>query len=226
MSTILELLKNRLFLIACIIAIASGIMLIMISFGETMFIAFGAIMLIIGFVLLISGYITPIVSESKIGMAVAAFLLLGAIMAIIGIISLPVNDEIAYPLLIGGPVVTILASLAWPCVCCQGSKAIRAQIIGIASAHDQITITELSNLTGAAVKLTSEIVYDAIGKRELSGRMEGATFIRTAPSTTSYAAPSTTTREREIVKVLVICPYCGAKTEQGIGKCQNCQADL
>lgn len=28
------------------------------------------------------------------------------------------------------------------------------------------------------------------------------------------------------VKVLVICPYCGAKTEQGIMKCQNCGADL
>lgn len=27
-------------------------------------------------------------------------------------------------------------------------------------------------------------------------------------------------------KVFVICPYCGAKTEQGIMKCQNCGADL
>ena len=28
------------------------------------------------------------------------------------------------------------------------------------------------------------------------------------------------------VKVLIICPYCGAKTEQGLLKCQNCKADL
>jgi len=87
-------------------------------------------------------------------------------------------------------------------------------------------MTELSNKTGASVKLVSEIVYDAIGKGQLSGRMEGDTFVRSVSTGTTYAAPSTTTREREIVKVLVICPYCGAKTEQGIGKCSNCKADL
>ena len=36
--------------------------------------------------------------------------------------------------------------------------------------------------------------------------------------------------EKELVsvdaKVFVICPYCGAKTEQGIVKCQKCGADL
>jgi len=226
MSDILKLLKTRFFLIACIMAVVSGLIFIMISGGETMFIAFGASMLIVGFVLLISGYITPIVSQSKTGMAIGGFMLLGAILAILGAALIFSLDEIAYPLLYAGPIIVLLACLAWPCVCCQGSKAIRSQIIGIASSHDSITITELSDKTSASVKLASEIVYDAIGKRELSGRMEGDTFVRSAPSTTSYSAPSTTTREREIVKVLVICPYCGAKTEQGIGKCQNCQADL
>ena len=110
-------------------------------------------------------------------------------------------------------------------MCCQGSRAVRSQIIGVASAHDNITISELSRISGATIKSTSEIVYDAIGKGQLKGRMEGDTFIKATPSAT-YAVPSTTTKEREVVKVLVICPYCGAKTEQGIGKCQNCQADL
>jgi len=27
-------------------------------------------------------------------------------------------------------------------------------------------------------------------------------------------------------RVLIVCPYCGAKTEQGLLKCQNCSADL
>ncbi len=27
-------------------------------------------------------------------------------------------------------------------------------------------------------------------------------------------------------RILVICPFCGAKTEQGLLKCQNCHADL
>lgn len=225
MSDILELIKAKFFLIACIAVIVVGGIFVTISMGETMFIVFGASMVFTGFVLLISGFITPIVSESKTGMAIGVFLLLGAILGILGVFSLAL-DEIAMPLVIGGGVLTWLACLAWPCVCCQGSKAVRAQIIGVASAHDTITITELSNASGATVKLTSEIVYDAIGKRELSGRMEGDTFVRSAPTTTTYAAPATTTREREIVKVLVICPYCGAKTEQGIGKCQNCKADL
>jgi hypothetical protein len=34
------------------------------------------------------------------------------------------------------------------------------------------------------------------------------------------------TREIITERVFVICPYCGAKTEQGIMKCQNCGADL
>ena len=32
---------------------------------------------------------------------------------------------------------------------------------------------------------------------------------------------------REVItKILVICPYCGAKNEQGVLKCQNCCAEL
>ena len=41
-------------------------------------------------------------------------------------------------------------------------------------------------------------------------------------------APTGTVREREIVRdrVLVICPYCGSKNEQGVLTCHNCDADL
>ena len=225
MSDILELLKNKLFLIGAIALIISGVFQIAMPWDESVYIGAG-VAIILGIILLISGFITPIVSESKTGMGLGILILLGSILSILGVISVNIMDEIGMPLYFGGLVLAAIVFLAWPCVCCQSSKAVRSQIIGVASAHDTITITELSNISGATVKLTSEIVYDAIGKRELSGRMEGGTFVRSAPSTTSYVAPSTTTREREIVKVLVICPYCGAKTEQGIGKCQNCQADL
>jgi len=55
-----------------------------------------------------------------------------------------------------------------------------------------------------------------------------------APPTVDHyrAPPSTPTEstviEREIVRdrVLVICPYCGAKNEQGVLTCHNCKADL
>ena len=83
---------------------------------------------------------------------------------------------------------------------------------------------------GAALAGLPLIPYSyflAIGKGRLKGHMEGDVFVRdSGVSATHYTTPSTTTREREVVKVLVICPYCGAKTEQGLSKCQNCQADL
>jgi len=47
----------------------------------------------------------------------------------------------------------------------------------------------------------------------------------TAPP--SSPTPSRTIREREITtRVLVVCPYCGAKNEQGILSCHNCDAEL
>ncbi|MHA1634164.1 MAG: hypothetical protein ACTSW8_07945 [Candidatus Thorarchaeota archaeon] len=54
------------------------------------------------------------------------------------------------------------------------------------------------------------------------------------PTTDHYVAPPSTprptetVREREIVRdrVLVICPYCGSKNEQGVLNCQNCDAEL
>lgn len=54
----------------------------------------------------------------------------------------------------------------------------------------------------------------------------------TQPTYDHYVAPPTThagpIREREIVRdrVLVICPYCGTKNEQGITTCSNCDAAL
>ena len=52
----------------------------------------------------------------------------------------------------------------------------------------------------------------------------------TQPTYDHYVAPPSTTtiREREIVRdrVLVICPYCGTKNEQGIIECSNCDAKL
>lgn len=54
-----------------------------------------------------------------------------------------------------------------------------------------------------------------------------------APTVDHYTAPpstpasSRTIREREITtRVLVVCPYCGAKNEQGILNCHNCDAEL
>jgi hypothetical protein len=218
MFDIVELMKTKLFLIGTILMMIAGVILVTIGGGDES-LMMGIPLIVLGLLLFISGYITPVVSESKNGLAIGLILTLGAVILVLGLF-------VDYTMLIAGLSISILMTIAWPIICCQGSQGIKSQVIGVASAHDSISMIELSSKTGASVKLSSEIVYDAIGKGKLSGRMEGGTFVRSAPSTTSYSTPTTTTREREIVKVLVICPYCGAKTEQGIGKCQNCQADL
>ncbi|MHA1863589.1 MAG: hypothetical protein ACTSWA_07455 [Candidatus Thorarchaeota archaeon] len=53
------------------------------------------------------------------------------------------------------------------------------------------------------------------------------------PTMDRYVAPpsqppvSSTIREREVTtRVLVVCPYCGSKNEQGILSCTNCDAEL
>ena len=85
-------------------------------------------------------------------------------------------------------------------------------------------MAELSQRTGMSIEVVRDIVYDAIGKSQLVGKMEGEFFVRGRPVTTTYTP--TSTKEREIVKVLVVCPFCGAKNEQGTPKCHNCQASL
>jgi ribosomal protein L40E len=44
----------------------------------------------------------------------------------------------------------------------------------------------------------------------------------------SEESESTHFREKEVVteRFLVICPFCGAKNQQGLAKCQNCHASL
>ena len=62
-----------------------------------------------------------------------------------------------------------------------------------------------------------------------SQRRENLMLARTAMAT---AQPSSTMMhgsvpQREVItKVLVVCPYCGVKNEQGVLKCQNCSAEL
>jgi len=219
MSDIVKLLKTKFFLIGSILMMIAGVILVVFVSGDER-LMMGIPMIVLGLLLFISGYITPVVSESKNGLAIGLILTIGAVVMLMGFVLYE------YTMLIAGLSISILMIIAWPFICCQGTQGIKSQVVGVASAHDSISMIELSNKTGASVKLTSEIVYDAIGKGILSGRMEGDTFVRSAPSSTSYSTHSTTTKERETVKVLVICPYCGAKTEQGIGKCQNCQADL
>ena len=126
------------------------------------------------------------------------------------------EQEASSPLLFIGLGLVALSFLLCPCLCMQGTRRAAASIIGVAAAHESITISDIAKRTGASESVVSSALYDAIGKGKLSGQMVGDTFKRTGPAT--RVAPD--------AKILVICPYCGAKTEQGLAKCQKCNADL
>lgn len=216
---------DKLFLMGSIFVIVAGAILTFIGgsiIESEMYLIMGPIILIFGIIFLLSGLFSKGVASTTQGKILGAIMIFGSILAIAG---LP-DDEMGGIISIAGSIFLILVFLVWPCLCCQGQKESSSQVIGVASSHDSISIAEIGKITGLDGKMVRNSLYDAIGKGRLRGKLEGDTFIRAAPVTTTYAAPTTTTREREIVKVLVICPYCGAKTEQGIGKCQNCQADL
>ncbi|TFG31274.1 hypothetical protein EU527_12845 [Candidatus Thorarchaeota archaeon] len=219
-----KIMKN-LFTLGSFVVIIAGAL--MAFFGSTindeweeMYAITGPIILVVGVLFLLTAIFSKNVSESTQAKYLGIIMIFGSILAIVGIF----GGEMAGLISIGGSIFIVLVFLIWPCICLQGGKSIRSKIIGVANAHERITISEISKITGLDEPLVRDTIYDAIGQRQLSGNMTGDTFVRSGPSSTAYT--SSMTREREVVKVLVICPYCGAKTEQGVGKCQNCQADL
>ncbi len=217
--------KDKLFLIASILTIIAGALMgitnIFAQSDSPMFAILGLVLVFFGLIALITGYTNPSVAQSKEGMTVAYIMIIASVLVLIG----SFDPMALWPLLlIGGGLLLLSVFCLWPCYCCQGKQKNKDKVIGVASAHDSITIHEISQRTGLSTQVVTDLLYDAIGKGELVGKMEGPSFIRGRPTTTTYTEP--TTREREVVKVLVICPYCGAKTEQGLAKCQNCQADL
>ena len=217
-------LMKKLFLIGSILVIITGIVVAVVGANEDwLFGLVGAALVFIGLVFVVTGFTSKSITETREAKGLSILMIAGCVVAILGLTSLDTFGGGAVAI---GAILVIFSFVMWPCFCCQGGKNVRSQIVGVVSAHDSISIDEISKITGYSEGTIRKTVYDAIGKRELHGRMEGDTFHRSAPSAPAYKAPSTTTKEREVVKVLVICPYCGAKTEQGISKCQNCKADL
>jgi len=203
-----------------IVVIVVGAIMLFLG-GEGMYMIMGSVLMVLGILFLITGIFSKGVADTNQGRILGIIMMLGGFLGLAGMF----GGEIGSFMSIAGSIFIVLVFLVWPCCCCQSQKDLSTQVIGVASSHDRISISEISGITGLDAKIVRDSLYAAIGTGRLRGKLEGDTFVRAA-TTTTYAAPSTTTREREIVKVLVICPYCGAKTEQGIGKCQNCQADL
>ncbi|MHA1909750.1 MAG: hypothetical protein ACW98Y_20805 [Candidatus Thorarchaeota archaeon] len=216
--------KDKLFLIGSIFAILAGAMIayfaLTLEFDIPLLSILGVILVLLGFISLVTGYTTPSVAQSREGVGLSYLMIIASILVIIGTLDF---DALWILSLLGGGLLALSVVCFWPCFCCQGKSKNRDKVIGVASAHDTITLHEISQRTGLSLEVVKDLIYDAIGKGELVGKMEGPSFVRGKPTTTTYTEPTTT---REVVKVLVICPYCGAKTEQGLAKCQNCKADL
>lgn len=92
------------------------------------------------------------------------------------------------------------------------------KVVGIVKSHESITIQEAAGKSGINPEKVRNTFYEGIASDDLSGTMEGDTFSRTK---TAHATSVTGS-----AKVLVLCPYCAAKTEQGLPHCQKCGADL
>ncbi|MHA1781722.1 MAG: PCI domain-containing protein [Candidatus Thorarchaeota archaeon] len=105
----------------------------------------------------------------------------------------------------------------WPCVCSSTQRKMETKVIGLARSRPKIQISEIARALKLPSVTVKEMLYDAISSGNLSGRMDGDIFIRCIDDVgTAHAG----------AKVLVICPFCRAKTEQGLPKCQNYRADL
>jgi len=92
------------------------------------------------------------------------------------------------------------------------------KVVGVIKSHERISIQEAGGKSGVSPDRVRNIIYEAISAGDLAGTLEGDTFSRMKAITTTHSTES--------AKVLVICPYCGGKTEQGLAKCQKCGADL
>jgi hypothetical protein len=101
------------------------------------------------------------------------------------------------------------------------------KVVGLAKSQDTFTMKEMSVMSGVPEDKITPILIEAIVDGELEGSVKGDIFTKGTPKpAVTPIASGTTTKEREVVKVLVICTYCGAKTEQGLAKCQKCGADI
>ena len=91
------------------------------------------------------------------------------------------------------------------------------KVVHLAKSQNKFTMKEMSVLSGVSEDRITPILVEAIVSGVLEGTVKGDAFSK------ETSAPSVIS---ETAKVLVICPYCGAKTEQGIAKCQKCGADI
>ena len=200
---------------AIILGIVSAVMGLTDRYAGVTLAAFGGIIAFVGIAIIVFIYMYPAFGDS-IGAVIVSLVACGGggMFAVDMAIRMSGGATSIFGFL--GLGLTAFIFILCPCLCMQGGRRSKDSVIGIAAAHESISINEISQKTGLSESVVRSILYDAIGKRQLSGKMEGDTFKRAGPTT--GVSPD--------AKVLVICPYCGAKTEQGLAKCVKCGADI
>ena len=78
--------------------------------------------------------------------------------------------------------------------------------------------------SGIFIIILLGVIFSRRGKGGPDAQFE---HVVVPPASPSYPSREEATKEREVTtRILVICPFCGAKNEQGILKCYNCGAEL
>jgi hypothetical protein len=118
------------------------------------------------------------------------------------------------------------------------SYGIQADTSGVATTSQTSTTTTSSGGSSSSnisiIGLVAGLVILLILCVVCRSKKKDSGFTPSQPTVDHYVAPpsspssTSSVREREIVRdrVLVICPYCGSKNEQGVLNCQNCDAEL
>ncbi len=190
----------------------------------------GGLGLIIGGLMLLSLAIAPLATQSRLARAYALFAVIGLV--VLFLVILVVNGVFGiywdeywgayYPdatgILVANAAITLLplTLILWPCICLTARSQTKKKIIGLAMSRHEISMKEIAEETGIPSQAAKDVVIDAIAAGRLSGNIRGDKFVR---ATGAAAAAGSAV-------VLVVCPYCGAKTEQGLTHCQNCGAKL
>ena len=94
-------------------------------------------------------------------------------------------------------------------VCCLSA---RLYIIDKKDRHSSLVLPTTDTIS--LEEYRRKVEYSQKCKLELEAKTDSEEVLKTIERTTVEKV------------VLIICPYCGAKNEQGILKCQKCKADL
>lgn len=130
---------------------------------------------------------------------------------ILNVLQQPVGDT-PLQLIAAGVVMAVIGGI---CLYFQFSRVSKwNSLVRYAKAQGEITMEEAAEKVGVSPKRAKDIVYEAVQTGDLTGTIRDNVFTR--------GQPAVIERISEQTKVLVVCPFCGAKNEQGMTKCHSC----